>query len=369
MLKVQIKKEDFVVKTLQVLKSLACRNVFPVMHNVVLEVKDGVLSLFATDLETSLFVTFPEISAEGEGKALLPADKLSDIIARSKSGVVLELKKEKAVLKSKEAVFELPVGSLEDYPSYTIPKKEGASCTVSGKELFYLFDCTSFAVGDKKADSVFQGIHLKKDKEILQAEATNRHMLARASVPVKENVCIDCAVMLPTFKLASNFFKESEKVEIFQNEKQIVFRSGGNIIWGQVIEGAFPDTSFIFESESSAAFEISKKDFEDALRQAAIVAPKSNNQVALDISNHSVSVKAQSESGKVLTSLPQGTMRVLSGNEKSFKIGFNYAYLLSVLDKCGEKAKMRLKSSKEPAFVEYESFCCAIMPQVITEEE
>ena len=105
------------------------RQTMPILANVLLIARNGLLSVTATDLEVELVADAPVDEVTNEGEITVPARKLLDICRAlpDESTVNLRLDGDRMVVKSGRSRFVLSTLPAGDFPSSTASTRTGRS--------------------------------------------------------------------------------------------------------------------------------------------------------------------------------------------------------------------------------------------------
>ena len=80
-MKLTVKREKFMQAIQKVINIIGSRSTLPVLANILLEAKEGKLTLTTTDLEIRITNSI-EATIEREGKTTIPAKKLAALVSR-----------------------------------------------------------------------------------------------------------------------------------------------------------------------------------------------------------------------------------------------------------------------------------------------
>ena len=149
-----------------------------VLANVLLSVRDGQLSITASDLEVEL-VASAEVSAQRPGDITVPGRKFLDILRAlpEKLEVSLLVEGEKMVLKAGRSRFSLSTLPASEFP---VIDDINAQQTVRlpRNELSRLLEKTHFSMAQQDVRYYLNGMLLEIDGQALRAVATDGHRLA-----------------------------------------------------------------------------------------------------------------------------------------------------------------------------------------------
>src|ERR1700744_54100 len=154
------------------------RQTMPVLANVLLGVRQGQLSITATDLEVEL-VAATEVAVQEAGDITVPGRKFLEILRAlpDKLSVSLAMEGEKVVIKAGRSRFSLSTLPAVDFP---IIDDINAQQTVQipRKELQRLLEKTHFSMAQQDVRYYLNGMLLEIDNSSLRAVATDGHRLA-----------------------------------------------------------------------------------------------------------------------------------------------------------------------------------------------
>src|ERR1700726_1010076 len=169
----------------------------PVLANVLLGVREGQLSITATDLEVEL-VASTEVVVQEAGDITVPGRKFLDILRAlpEKLSVSLTVEGEKVVIKAGRSRF-----SLSTLPAVEFPVIEDINSQqtvqVPRKELLRLLEKTHFSMEQQDVRYYLNGMLLEIDGLSLRAVATDGHRLALCETALTAKAKIAQQVIVP----------------------------------------------------------------------------------------------------------------------------------------------------------------------------
>src|ERR1700735_3124684 len=179
------------------------RNTIPILANVMIAVRDGKLTLTATDMEIAIVEDVPA-STTRNGSCTAPAATLYEIVRKLPDGAEVELDHPggdaQLALRSGRYSTSLVVLPTEDFPLMTagaLPHRFNLSAQV----LRGLIDRTRFAISTEETRYYLNGIYLhaaeSEGTRVLRAVATDGHRLARVEEPLPEGAGSMPGVIIP----------------------------------------------------------------------------------------------------------------------------------------------------------------------------
>ncbi len=224
------------------------RTTHQILSNVLLEAKDGRLTLTATDLDTTLLSDIQPVSVKSPGAVTAPARRLYDVVRELPAAAEIRLKvleNHHVSLECKEPKLRIRLNGLPagDYP--TRPEAAGGpSATMNFAALRRMVDKVRFAVSTEEMRLQLQGALLKvKPGGTAEMVATDGHRLALVEVEgVKaeagfEPVLVSKKILDELGKLDA---EDDTPVTIVRGTNHIGFSLGPRRLFAKLDERRFP---------------------------------------------------------------------------------------------------------------------------------
>ena len=256
----------------------------------------GELRLAATDADISISLSTSHVDVQKEGEALIPADKLRQIVQAEDGESTLTITttgESAAEIRGKDArfkVFGFPPG---EFPPAAAFPEDRESMTLTAGELQNLIGRTLFATSKESSRYAINGVLVKIEGKKIEMVATDGRRLAIAVGVVAANET-DRAVsaIIPTKALAQLnklLGDRSESVRLVITENQAIFAIGeaGSapraVLSGSLVEGAFPPYQDVVpkDQDKRATFDVSS--LTSAVRRAALLTNEESRGVRLKI--------------------------------------------------------------------------------------
>lgn len=338
----------------------------PILSNILLEVKGGNLIVSSTNLEIGI-KTEIRGKSESEGAFTVDAKVFADYInILPKGNVEIELVKNQLSVTCENFHTKIRGQAADEFP--IIPQIEGnGKISIKAIELKRALAQTTFATSFDEMRPEINGVLFKIDKKELLMVATDSYRLAEKKASLEESVDLK-EVIIPLKTLQEvervvSSINESDIVDIYFDENQIMLTSGSIILVSRLIEGNFPNYQQIIPNNFSTKAIVKSDELIQATRAASLFARSGINDVHLSFnaSKGVVNIKTtNAQLGEQETSL-EG---VIKGDTLS--ITFNYKYLLDGLQAlASDDVVLELSSQTTPAVLRSEgdvSFLYLIMP-------
>ncbi|MCX4231741.1 DNA polymerase III subunit beta [Streptomyces ortus] len=261
--------------------SLPAKPPAPVLAGLLLTATDDMLRISAFDYETSSDTTIPA-AVTGPGRALVSGRLLTDIAARIRGTVRIELDGPRLILTAGSARFTLPTLPLEDYPQ--LPDPGTGSGTLPGPALAEAVTQVAAALGNDDALPVLSGISLHHDQEAgtLTFTATDRYRFAVRTLTWKHcDLTGERTALAPGTRLldAVKACADDPTVDLTipgdSNSGLFTVRSETSTSTLRAIEGSLPAYSTLFPTEFAHTATVEITVLKEAVQRVALVATRS----------------------------------------------------------------------------------------------
>src|SRR5258706_11941383 len=177
-MKLTAEREKLLTPLQAVIGVVERRQTMPVLANVLLGVRQGHLSIAATDLEVEL-VAGTEVAVQDSGDITVPGRKLLDILRAlpEKVSISLSVEGEKVVIKAGRSRFSLSTLPAADFPVIDDINSQ-QTVQLPRKELLRLLEKTHFSMAQQDVRYYLNGMLLEINGLSLRAVATAGHRLA-----------------------------------------------------------------------------------------------------------------------------------------------------------------------------------------------
>lgn len=334
------------------------RNTIPILSNVLLQAKDGELSLSATDQELEIVEAVPaEVNRPGATTA--PAHTLYDIVRKLPDGSQVELAVTPdghvLTLKAGRSQFKLACLPAADFPQLSGGDLRH-SFALPAAALRTLIDRTRFAISTEETRYYLNGIFLHAAKAhgdappALRAVATDGHRLARVEVPLPEGADTIPGVIIPRKTVAEVrklIDEAADTVEVSLSETKVRFTIDSIIVTSKLIDGTFPDYERVIPTGNDKILEVDTKLFAAAVDRVATISTEKSRAVKLAVGRGTLTLSATSpEAGSATEELE------VSYGDTALEIGFNSRYLLDITQQItGDRVSFALADSASPTIV------------------
>jgi len=324
------------------------RQTMPILSNVLLVVKDGSLSVTATDLEVEL-VAQADVDTESGGEITVSGRKLLDICRALPDGteVTISVSGEKLNIRGGRSRFNLATLPAAEFPVVE-DIKAGQKITVSQEALGRLIEKTHFSMAQQDVRYYLNGMLLETGKGRLKAVATDGHRLALCQAEIdggvdEQQVIVPRKGVLELQRLLSG--DGDLNIELGTNHIRI--QLDGIRFTSKLIDGRFPEYERVIPKESSNELTADRGAFKGALQRTAILSNEKYRGIRLVIRDSGVVLQAHNPEQEEA----EEELEVEYSGE-DIEIGFNVNYLLDALGAVdGEEVCLSVQDSNSSCLV------------------
>jgi DNA polymerase-3 subunit beta len=305
------------------------RHTIPILANVLLQAKDGILQITATDLEVGIR-SQATADIQVSGAVTVSARKLFDIIKEldPEQDVSLESGDAFVSIRSGRSRFRLSSLSASEFPAIS-EEENCALLNVSASVLADMIAATGFAMSNDETRKYLTGTLFEIDAEqTLRLVTTDGHRLALSEVRLEQETQVSqCIVPRKAVLEIRKLCEESEnQIELYLGERQIRLVAGSNILTSKLIDARFPVYQDVIPSGNPGHVVMSRSEFDQVLRRSMIVANEFTHDVRLVFSSEGLDISAhnteQEEAEEHIAAEYPG---------QEIAIGFNGRYLRDAL--------------------------------------
>ena len=306
------------------------KTTIPILSNLLMEARDGRVTITATDLELGIRCSVPaQIKKEGAGT--VPARKLLDYV-RLLPDTDLTLKfldNHWASITCGRSKTRIAGMSRESFPE--LPSMPETIASMPVKELAGMISRTMFAISMEESRFTLNGALLLLRNEVITMVATDGHRLAfvesnkAGGEPINFRALVPRKAMGEILKLAGESAAES-RVELTGDDNHLFFQFGDRLLITRKLNGNFPDYERVLPKDNTNIVKLAKNDVRSAIERVAQFADERSRAIRVQFSPGEVRIFSSSvETGESEESVPTE----YAGPQ--IEIGFNAQYLLDFL--------------------------------------
>lgn len=340
----------------KIIPAVPTRTPMPILENFLFEVKDGQLTVYATDLEISLKSSLNVVTEENI-KLVVPARLLNDIV-RTLKETTIHFKfsaNKKLNLITDNGKYSLSYLDPEEYPE--IPtinadnnNKEINEVSISGIDLRQAFEKSAFAMSKEEMRPAMMGTLFEFNEDGLRLVTTDGHRLVNLlKKNIKANFNQQYVIPERAVSVLMKVLDEKE-VKIHLTKTYVSFKLSDIELITRLIAQKYPDYSSVIPLENEYLMRVNTKDVHESIKRMMLFSTSSTRRVKFSITKDNLDISAED-----LDIGASGEEKVAcSYNGEELEIGFNSAYVNDILNHLAgeEEITFKLHSPTKAVIIE-----------------
>lgn len=332
---------NFVISSSELLNSLQTvskviksKNTQPILDNFLFELQAGVLSITASDLESTLSTKHNLENSNEDGTIAIDAKRLMDIVKEfPEQPITLNIDNESknVDIVTSNGKFSVVGTSAEDFPMPKKIKDEERKAFVFESDLvFEGINKAIFAVADDELRPVMNGIFIQISTEDIKFVATDSHKLVRYTrTDIEVDTEVDFILPQKPANILRNVFpKEKGNVSLEVDSKNAIFSTENYTLVCRLIEGSYPNYAAVIPADNPIKINVDRVDLHNSLKRISACSNQSSNLVRLDFMPNSTKVSAQDIDFSIAGHETINSQ--LEGSE--ITIGFKSLFLIEIIN-------------------------------------
>jgi DNA polymerase III subunit beta len=293
----------FIVNTNQLLNKLlgvsgtiVSKPVIPILDHFLFDIKDGKLTITATDLETSMSTSL-DVQSDEDIRMAVPSKMCIEMLkALPNQPVTFTLQADTNIieLKSEFGRYKLIGQNADDFPRIPEATSENSFNMASGALSSSIVQ-TIFASGNDELRLSLTGVYVQLYKDNVVFVATDANRLVKIErTDVKPGV--EASFILP--KKALNLLKSSlpqddSECHVDFNDSNAFFTFGDVRLICRLIDERYPDYRAVIPTENPNKLTVNRTDFLNSVKRISIFGNKSTNQINIKITGSELTISAE----------------------------------------------------------------------------
>jgi DNA polymerase III subunit beta len=341
----------------KIIPAVPARTPMPILENFLFDIKDGTLTVSATDFEIALRSSM-NVSAQEDIQMVIPARLLYDVV-RSLNDTQIHFETEsnsKLKLTTDNGVYNLSFSSPEDFPAIpAVPTDK--EILIKGSDLKRAIDQTSFAISKEDMRPAMTGTLFEFTQDGLKFVTTDGHRLVRYIYKdIKSKADEQYIVPERAISVLSKLLHDSS-VKIYLSTSHISVIIDDLEFISRLIKEKYPAYSSVIPMENENILKIKTGNLSSAVKRMLLFSTSNSKQVKFSIKENNIEVSSEDiDHG---SNAKENILCEYSG--EPMDIGFNTAYVNDILSHVNDDEILFKLHSPTKA--------CIIEPSEVSENE
>ena len=332
-------QKDFSSNLISVGRVIPTRPTHPILGNALVVADQGNQKIDITgfDLNLGLCISFTA-EVEVGGQIVMPAKLLREIISRLPNGdITIESANNSVILTSQTGKYEIQGMGAKEFPS--LPEISSQDeVTMLTETLTDGLQGALFATSDDETRQVLTGLHIIVRRKTIEFAATDGHRLALVEIdnpiPYDETAkemfdheeFFEATIPARALKELEKMMSQSEKLGIWLDPGQVVFKTVSQRLTSRTLEGKYPAYRQLIPTQFNCQVVVDRKQLLLAMERIAILAPNDVIEFKLDSDKQEVALSVEAQD---VGSGRESVFAQITGEELT--IGFNAKYAIESL--------------------------------------
>lgn len=310
--------------------------IVPILENFLFEMDNGILTVTASDLQTSM-VTELKIEAKETASIAVPSKILLETLRNlPEQPVTFSIDEESYSIEinSDNGRYKLAGENATDFPKMpTI--SDGSLINIASDVLSIAISNTVFVTSNDELRPAMTGVYMNLSDTNTTFVATDGHRLVRYT---RTDIITDNPTSIIIPRRALNLLKttlpaDNVDINVKYNVTNVSFRFGNIHMICRLIDERYPDYENVIPVDNNNEMIIDKSEILGSLKRIAIYANKTTHQVRLKITSNELVISSED-----LDFSNEANERLSCDyNSNDMEIGFNGKFLIEMLNNISSK--------------------------------
>lgn len=315
---------------------ISSRNSLSILSNVLLETRDNLLTIKATDLKVS-FQTSVAVDTKIPGNITVFCDKFLGILRSLPEGEIdFQLENELLLYIRpvfKKIDFKLKIISAEKYPEIK-EIAEDKYFEFSQASFLDMISKTLFAVSTDETRYFMNGVYFEKINDHLIMVATDGRRLSYITKEADQKIDTFKGIIIPPkiLTLLKKLIPGEGNIALAINEQNIFIRFDRHRLSSNLIDAQFPNYQRVIPQEQIHQIQVNRIALQDALRRVSLLVEEKSRRILITIQPGNLIISSsEGDIGMAKEEMP------CEYEGPEITIALNYIYLMDPLKECDEE--------------------------------
>lgn len=277
---------------------IMAKNSLAILEDVLFDLKGNVLTLTASDGETTIRTSLEVENAQGEGKVASGAKLLLDTLKEfSEQPLSFEIDEQNfgVNITSSNGTYSFVGVAGQEYPEMPAEEADVNRFSMPAQTLLDAINKTIFCTADDELRPVMNGILFDLNEQQLTMVATDAHRLVRYINYAVKGVTPQSFILpkKPATILRAVLGKEEEDAVVRFGQKNARFNFGRTEIVCRQIEGRFPNYNAVIPQNNQNEVTVDRQTIVNACKRVAVFANSGTSLLKLALSENCIKISAQ----------------------------------------------------------------------------
>ncbi|MBS4029526.1 MAG: DNA polymerase III subunit beta [Ignavibacteriales bacterium] len=304
----------------------------PILDHILFDVSGSTLTLTATNLEITMFVSLG-VKGNSNGKIAVPAQLFTNTISALPQNTNVtfsaDIAKRKIVLTTEKGTYHLSGQNAEDFPK-TTDVSAGKEISLPSEKLQRVISKTSFAASADELRPSMTGVLFDFGGNELRCVATDGHRLVKMtlqSIGSKEKR----EVIIPqrALSILNRSLDEADCAMSF-DDQQAKFSFGTTTMYTRLITDKYPNYDAVIPTDNDKEMRVNREDILASVRRVGFYTSQDTKQIRMALKRNQLTVAAE-DVGLSGGNASANEELACEYTSEAMDIGFNAVYVSDIL--------------------------------------
>ena len=328
-------------------KAVTSRTTMPVLKGILLEVRDGKLTMSASDLDVSIQNTI-DVDSPEDGSVIVMAKLFGDIIRKLPSTEVNVVCDDEynVTVKCMNSNFKIMGMSTDEFPSINTMEEESRFAEFDKDVLRSMIEKTAFAASIDESRGVITGVLIEMETDQVNMVAIDGYRMAinrRNKVnPQQKKIIVSARTLTDIGRILGETDSSEKTGTLYLSSKDNVQAEM------KLMEGEFIGYRDIIPGESKIIMTVNRGMLLESIERASLLSRAGkNNLIRMNIQDTILTLTSNSDEGNVREEIP------VTKEGEDLTIGFNAQYVIDVLKAVeDDEVKMLFNTPVNPCLIQ-----------------
>jgi len=351
-MKISLPRQNLQTSLQNVLGSVENKQTMQILSNVMLDAREGQLTITGTDLELELVCTV-DADCHTEGRTTVNARKLNDIIrsAPLNSIVHLTLENEWLTIDIERSHFKLATLNANDFPTAPEPAVDAMKYALPESTLRRMIDNTAMSMAQQDVRYYLNGMLIEMTSDALRCVTTDGHRMAFSEfalsldLPQTLQFIVPRKAVLELARLLNE--NNNSEIEISLDSRQLQIHLNNLRFTTKLIDGRYPDYQRVIPNQYEMLASLDRQTLKSALNRAAVLSQDKFPGARFNFNKDYLRIETHNnDQESSVEELP------IEFDGEPFNIGFNIKYLSDIISVIrNETVLIELRDAESSALI------------------
>lgn len=312
------------------------KNTLPILDCFLFEIQDNILTITASDSETTLITNLELVESDANARFCINAKTIQDSmkeIAEQPLSFDIYPDNMEITANYQNGRFNIVGQSADEYPEMNLPQEDMNALIIPAETMLNGINRCLFATADDELRPVMNGVYFDIQADNLTFVSTDGHKLVRnRNYGIKDHQ--PAAFILPKkpATILKNLLpKESDDVTLKFNERNAYITMESSRLICRLIEGRYPNYNSVIPQNNPYRVTVDRLTLLSALKRVLIFSNQSSALIKLHLESNQLVV-----SGQDIDYSTSAEERVpCEYGDSPMNIGFKGTFLIDILNNMG----------------------------------